>query len=444
MDPPAPVREAPGAAPLDVPAACARVEAAAACAGEDGALAGAQLAALGAALAAAEDGKRDAALPLWEAVVVASALYALRRRAASAAWAPWRPYPAALAALVARLPRAPGGLAARGAVMNFRPGTLRARLAADAALRAQVEAAAEVAAVPLWLRVAAAPFALVYLVYQGVTWLLTTGAELLLGRVLILGDGVRWGISRVAVALWDWVVAPLARGVRDYALRPLCRFLYHCVAMPLWRAGAAFYSNALLPAWNGAAWVARNVAQGCRCVGRGLRDYIFVPARGGVVWAARGLRDYILVPVWRALYQHVLTPIGRGFAWACVRLCRGIELVYDYGLYPVVRYGLWYSLWYGLFTPMYWAGWCVGKCCFYAGKGLHFLGSLGWTIAEWLGVNLLTPMWVVVKAGARGVWAVVRPVAAAVRGAAVAVAGAIAAGARSVVAGVLALLRGGR
>ena len=70
------------------------------------------------------------ALPLWEAVLLASTLRTLKWRRTRNKWMPWSPYPGStLGVLVDALPLPPGPLSARGAVMQFRPHTLRARLA---------------------------------------------------------------------------------------------------------------------------------------------------------------------------------------------------------------------------------------------------------------------------------------------------------------------------
>ncbi len=488
MAPPAFRRGVAAAGRFDTAAACAALDAAALSGGRAPALpahALAPLAALGAALEDVEGGGAGA-LPLWEAVVVASALQALSRRAALAAWAPWRPYPACLGprALVAALPAAPGGLAARGAVMRFNPAALRSRLAADGALAAEVAAAAEIAAVPLWLRVLASPFALAYLLYHGAIWAATTGAVLLVGRALMAMEGGGFVARAAGVAAWDWVAAPAGRAVRDWCLRPLARAAaaaaraaHAYIATPAWRAGAAVATHALFPMGRAAAAAARAARAAVVGAATAVWVHALAPAgraaawaagkaAGGAHWATTGVWAHLLAPIGSAVWAHLLAPIGRtasavgrGAAWAVGQLCKRVLvpavdallralLFFQEKFCFTCYYVLWYPLWYLVLVPLYWAG-------YYAGKAARFLGALAWQGAEWALVNAALPLWAVaratgaavwgaVRATGAAVWAVAAPAAALVRGAVGAVARAASAAVRSVVAAVRLLLRGGR
>lgn len=107
---------------------------------------------LGAAMLALAETRRDDRLPLWEGVVLAGALLALRQATSPVAsvLTPWRVSPPLRDVAWHHLPSPPYALAELARIMRFRPGTLRARLAAGAELTAQVADLDAAIAVPLW------------------------------------------------------------------------------------------------------------------------------------------------------------------------------------------------------------------------------------------------------------------------------------------------------
>ena len=94
----------------------------------------------------------DNRMPLWEGVVLAGALLTLRQATSPVASAltPWRVSPPLRDVAWHHLPTPPYALAELARIMRFRPGTLRARLAAGEVLTAQVADLDDAIAVPLW------------------------------------------------------------------------------------------------------------------------------------------------------------------------------------------------------------------------------------------------------------------------------------------------------
>lgn len=170
-----------------------------------------------------------ARLPLWEAVVLAGALRALAWRGRVAYWSPAAPFPhATCAGLLASLPAPPSNLAARAAVLRFRPGTLRAHLAADAALQQEVRQAVAVAAVPLWLKVLVAPLAACYLLYALGVWCASEGVTLALGWGLMLCGEASHTLFAGAALLQRYLLLPLYWA----CVYPLAWGGYHFVLVP--------------------------------------------------------------------------------------------------------------------------------------------------------------------------------------------------------------------
>ncbi len=97
----------------------------------------------------------DDRLPLWECVVLAGAISALKSRRAQAKRTPWRrsgvygggggDSARLLAALLDELPEPPPALVARGALLTFQPGLLRVRLAQGERLEREVRIQLDVA-----------------------------------------------------------------------------------------------------------------------------------------------------------------------------------------------------------------------------------------------------------------------------------------------------------
>ena len=130
-----------------------------------------------------------------------------------ASWMPWLPVPAPLLSLLAQLPVLPPALAAIGAVLNFNPRTLRARLAKGPTLRLQLAEAAIVAAVPLWLQILVAPIAAVYILYTVALWIATEGLPTLLGRGILFAEMVAEVVAMSGLAAYHFVAEPIARGL---------------------------------------------------------------------------------------------------------------------------------------------------------------------------------------------------------------------------------------
>ncbi|MFB7464390.1 hypothetical protein ACFCZ1_12995, partial [Streptomyces sp. NPDC056224] len=124
------------------------------------------------------------------------------------------------------------------------------------------------------------------------------------------------------VALWRYVLVPVAAALYRYLLRP-------AAGAVAWMLAAA-YRYLLLPSARGIAWLAH-----------GLYRYVLTPAGHGLVRLARGtgaalawlaralfvwpwvaLWRYAVVPVAAGTYRFVLTPLGRAVSWAASGLYR--------------------------------------------------------------------------------------------------------------------------
>jgi hypothetical protein len=322
------------------------------------------------------------ALPLWEAVVLSGALRTLAWRARVVAWLPFHPFPPAATALIASLPVPPTNLAARAAVMRFRPRTLRMHLAGDEALRAQVLEAGQASAVPLWLKVLVAPLAAGYLLYAGLVWCLSEGVVLVLGWVLLgLGEVgaaalqggallLRWlllpllhhclrplasallthclhPLARAAAAaaaalasgLWHYGWLPLrascsaAASAASAALTCLHTHLLHPLALALWQLGvgcsallSAAWHSVLVPLALGLQAALAALAAALQAAARAVLTHCLLPLRAALGALGAALHAALLQPCYAALaclHAHLLAPLARGLHWAALQLWLG-------------------------------------------------------------------------------------------------------------------------
>ena len=189
---------------------------------------------LGRAMRSLAETRTDPLLPLWEGVVLAGALLALRKATGPVASAltPWRVSPSLREFVWNRLPCPPYALAELARVMRFRPGTLRAHLAAGTTLVAQVADLEAAVAVPIWQLVLVAPIALVVGLWHALRWLLTTGLRHVAGASILVAGvtaeavallpealviGALWPVWKYVVVLpalfvWRWMIYPVAFG----------------------------------------------------------------------------------------------------------------------------------------------------------------------------------------------------------------------------------------
>lgn len=339
--------------------------------------------------------------PLWEAVVLAGALRSLRKSASAAEWSRRRLYPTSLIPLIKALPRAPGSLESRAAVMQFRPGTLRSRIATDYALVAEVAAVEAASAVPMWLQVAVAPVAFAWLGLKGAWWGITTLTVQVAGRLILLLDAASSGVARLLTFTIDVIVIPLVMGLYNYVLAPVAN-------------GIVAVLEALA---TGISAIGRAIANGIVALGSGIHRYVLIPLRDAAVWlwqhtfvplghgvqaVIRGFYNWVLVPIWSYLIYPVFYGIwwlihngaqciATSFSWIVRNLIiLPLELLWRYIVTPFFR---------GIFTVLRWIG-----------IGIRAVLTTIWRGAEWVYVHALLPVaqaiWTVLTAIGRGISAV--------------------------------------
>lgn len=255
---------------------------------------------------------------------------------------------------------------------------------------AQVIAAAEVAAVPLWLKVLVSPLALVLLTWRGLGWLLIDALP------LAIGYGVA-GVSRavscldfLGAAIFDFLLVPCFN-----AMKLINKRLLLPTVQGLGLAGEAVYARALSPAASGmraaVKWALDTMVQpsakAMSVAASLVWDRALVPSgraaasaaahAGSAISSAASLtRDRVLVPVGngaaaglRWALEHLIAPSARG----CVKLLKWIGIGASFAVF-----GKSPPEWGSLVNPplCLWAlVWYVGHCSI---EGANQTGMTHW------------------------------------------------------------------
>ncbi|MFE2876182.1 hypothetical protein ACFXG6_09750 [Streptomyces roseus] len=209
---------------------------------------------------------------------------------------------------------------------------------------------------------------------------------------LLRGTGLVLTVLLKLVFVWPWV------GLWRYALQPL-------------------YAHLLAPVGRGLyAYLLRPLGRALARVARGGMRYLLAPLARGVTWLLWALAMTLFVWPWVGLWRYVLTPAGRGLAWAGAVLYRYVltpagqavawtgAVLYRYLLRPV-GLGVYRYLLAPLGQVLVWAWHVAGRIVRAVWRGVRLVGwvLVGWPAAQ-VYRHVLTPVGHVV----RDVWRTVR------------------------------------